>query len=112
MNRVLPLFRRSILDGWRGLVGWTVGILIALFLYLPLYPSFGGNGQMQQISSDTYATRPEWAHADITGDFQDCRAALNGSDAACEWMFPLPGERVFLASIVAVWRPPRTLPGG
>ncbi|RXZ49793.1 ABC transporter permease subunit [Agromyces binzhouensis] len=49
MNRVLPLFRRSMVDGWRGLLGWTIGILAALFLYLPLYPSFGGNGQMQQI---------------------------------------------------------------
>ena len=49
MNRVLPLFRRSIVDGWRGLVGWTIGILAALFLYLPLYPSFGGGGQMQEI---------------------------------------------------------------
>ncbi|MGR2753811.1 ABC transporter permease subunit [Agromyces arachidis] len=49
MNRVLPLFRRSMSDGWRGLAGWTIGILAALFLYLPLYPSFGGNGQMQQI---------------------------------------------------------------
>ena len=49
MNRALPLFRRSIVDGWRGLLGWTAGILVALFLYLPLYPSFGGNGQMQEI---------------------------------------------------------------
>lgn len=49
MNRVLPLFRRSIADGWRGLLGWTGGILVALFLYLPLYPSFGGNGQLQEI---------------------------------------------------------------
>jgi ABC-2 type transport system permease protein len=49
MNRVLPLFRRSIADGWRGLVGWTIGILAALFLYLPLYPSFGGEGQMQEL---------------------------------------------------------------
>lgn len=49
MNRVLPLFRRSIVDGWRGLAGWTVGILFALLLYLPLYPSFGGNGQMQEM---------------------------------------------------------------
>jgi ABC-2 type transport system permease protein len=49
MNRALPLFRRSIVDGWHGLLGWTAGILVALFLYLPLYPSFGGNGQMQEI---------------------------------------------------------------
>ena len=49
MNRFLPLFRRNIADSWRGLVGWTVGLLAALFLYLPLYPSLGGNGQMQAM---------------------------------------------------------------
>lgn len=49
MNRVLPLFRRSIADGWRGVLGWTIGIVGVLFLYLPLYPSFGGNGQLQEI---------------------------------------------------------------
>jgi len=49
MRRVLPLFRRSLADTWRGLLGWTIGILAALFLYLPLYPSIGGNGQMRDI---------------------------------------------------------------
>ena len=49
MKRVVPLFRRSLADTWRGLAGWTVGILAALFLYLPLYPSLAGNGQLQDI---------------------------------------------------------------
>jgi ABC-2 type transport system permease protein len=49
MNRVLPLLRRSLGDTWRGLIGWTIGLLAALFLYLPLYPSLGGNGQLQDI---------------------------------------------------------------
>ncbi|MBM7504448.1 ABC transporter permease subunit [Agromyces aurantiacus] len=49
MNPPLPLFRRSIVDGWRGLLGWTVGLLAALFLYLPLYPTFGGQSQMQDL---------------------------------------------------------------
>lgn len=49
MNRVLPLLRRSLADTWRGLIGWTIGLLAALFLYLPLYPSLGGNGQLQDI---------------------------------------------------------------
>ena len=49
MNRFLPLFRRNLADTWRGVAGWTGGILVALFLYLPLYPSFGGNGQLQEI---------------------------------------------------------------
>jgi ABC-2 type transport system permease protein len=47
MNRVLPLLRRSLADTWRGLAGWTAGILAALLLYLPLYGSIAGSGEMQ-----------------------------------------------------------------
>jgi len=79
MNRVFPLFRRSIADGWRGLAGWTAGILVALFLYLPLYPSFGGNGQMQEmidslppelvqtLSYDQIGSGPGYAQATFFG---------------------------------------------
>ncbi|WP_448004146.1 ABC transporter permease subunit [Agromyces bauzanensis] len=49
MKRVVPLFRRNLADTWRGLALWTVGLLAALFLYLPLYPSLAGNGQLQDI---------------------------------------------------------------
>ncbi|MDQ0895688.1 ABC transporter permease subunit [Agromyces ramosus] len=49
MNRVLPLFRRTLADSWRGLAGWTAGVVATLLLYLPIYPSFGGNGQMQEL---------------------------------------------------------------
>jgi ABC-2 type transport system permease protein len=49
VNAPLPLFRRSIVEGWRGLLGWSVGLLAALMLYLPIYPSFGGQGEMQEL---------------------------------------------------------------
>ncbi|WP_336644806.1 ABC transporter permease subunit [Microbacterium sp. USHLN186] len=49
MNGILPVFRRSIRESWRGLVGWSLGIAAVLFLYLPLYPSFGANGQLEDI---------------------------------------------------------------
>lgn len=49
MTRVLPVFRRSLADSWRSLTGWSLGVAAALFLYLPLYPSMGGNGEMQQM---------------------------------------------------------------
>ena len=49
MARPLPIFRRSIADDWRSLLGWTVGVVGVIALYLPLFPSVGGNGQMQQI---------------------------------------------------------------
>lgn len=49
MRDVLPVFRRWIADSWRSLLGWAAGIAAALLLYLPLFPSIGGNGQMQQM---------------------------------------------------------------
>ena len=49
MPEPLPVFRRALADSWRSLIGWTVGIVAALLLYLPLFPSIGGDGQMQGI---------------------------------------------------------------
>lgn len=49
MRKPLPVFRRALRESWRGLLGWTIGIAAVLFLYLPLFPSIGGNGDMQQI---------------------------------------------------------------
>ncbi len=49
MAKPLPILRRSIADGWRSIVGWTIGIVGVIALYLPLFPSVGGNGQMQEI---------------------------------------------------------------
>lgn len=49
MRDALPIFRRSLRENWRGTLGWTIGVSAVLFMYLPLFPSIGGNGQMQQI---------------------------------------------------------------
>jgi ABC-2 type transport system permease protein len=49
MSAVLPVFRRSIRESWRSLIGWSLGIAAVLFLYLPLYPSFGANGQLDSV---------------------------------------------------------------
>lgn len=49
MTKALPVYRRSIGDSWRSVLGWSVGIAAALFMYLPLYPSIGGNGEIQQF---------------------------------------------------------------
>lgn len=49
MRKPLPVFRHALRESWRGLLGWTVGVAAVLFMYLPLFPSIGGNGQMQQI---------------------------------------------------------------
>ena len=45
----LPVLRRSLLESWRATLGWTIGVAAALLLYLPLFPSIGGNDQMQQL---------------------------------------------------------------
>lgn len=49
MSSVLPVFRRSIRESWRSLIGWSVGIAAVLLLYLPLYPSFGASGQLDGV---------------------------------------------------------------
>lgn len=51
MNGILPVFRRSLRESWRNLVGWTLGIAAVLFLYLPLYSSLSGDGQLEDIIS-------------------------------------------------------------
>ena len=49
MAKPLPIFRRSLGDSWRSLLGWTIGAVGVLSLYLPLWPSVGANGQMEQL---------------------------------------------------------------
>lgn len=49
MRSVLPVFRRALVDSWRSVIGWSLGIAAVLFMYLPLFPSIGGDGQMQQM---------------------------------------------------------------
>lgn len=34
-----PVLTRQLLDGWRGLLGWALGISAAICAYLPLFPS-------------------------------------------------------------------------
>ena len=45
----LPLFRRALADSWRGLIGWGLGLTAVVAMYLPLYPSIGGNPQFVSI---------------------------------------------------------------
>ncbi|WP_311243854.1 ABC transporter permease subunit [Microbacterium sp. WCS2018Hpa-23] len=51
MNGILPVFRRNLRESWRSLLGWTVGVAAVLFLYLPLFPSLGGDGQLEAMIS-------------------------------------------------------------
>lgn len=45
----LPLMRRTLADSWRGLIGWALGLAAVTGLYLPLFPSFGGNSEFLAI---------------------------------------------------------------
>lgn len=35
----LPVLRRWLGDGWRGLIGWSAGVAAVVFVYLPLFPA-------------------------------------------------------------------------
>lgn len=45
----LPLFRRALADSWRALIGWALGLAAVVGMYLPLYPSIGGNPEFVAI---------------------------------------------------------------
>lgn len=49
MSSNLPLFRRALADSWRSLIAWSLGVVAAVMLYLPLFPSLGGNPDMQKL---------------------------------------------------------------
>lgn len=43
------VFRRALADSWRGLIGWGLGLTAVVGMYLPLYPSIGGNPEFVSI---------------------------------------------------------------
>ncbi len=45
----LAVFRRALADSWRGLLGWGLGLTAVVSMYLPLYPSIGGNPEFVSI---------------------------------------------------------------
>lgn len=46
-----PIFTRSVLGSWRGLLAWAVAIVAVLLLYLPLYPSMQTPELSQMINN-------------------------------------------------------------
>jgi ABC-2 type transport system permease protein len=50
-NRPLPVLRRTLADSWRSTIAWAVGLVAAISLYLPLYPSIGGTEMAELIES-------------------------------------------------------------
>ena len=45
------VFLRLALDGWRGMIGWIIGIAAVLGLYLPLYPSIASEQMTELINN-------------------------------------------------------------
>lgn len=46
---LLPILRHSLQESWRSFIGWAIGIVAALCLYLPLFPSLGNSAEMQTL---------------------------------------------------------------
>ncbi|GAB2518479.1 hypothetical protein CATRI_11215 [Corynebacterium atrinae] len=46
-----PIFTRHLVDGWRGQLGWSVGIAAVIGMYLPLFPSLQSPDLEQLIDS-------------------------------------------------------------
>jgi ABC-2 type transport system permease protein len=77
--RILPLFTKALTDSWRSTLAWALGLTAATMLYLPLYPSIGGNSQMQDLINalppemtkalnyDQIATGPGYTQATLFG---------------------------------------------
>ncbi|KGJ72625.1 ABC transporter permease [Cryobacterium roopkundense] len=74
-----PLFSKVFSDSWRSLLAWSLGLVAAASLYLPIYPSMGGSAQMQDLidtlpkelvrslNYDQIGTGPGYAQATIFG---------------------------------------------
>jgi ABC-2 type transport system permease protein len=78
MARPLPLVRRTLRESWRGLIGWSGGIIATLVLYLPLYPSLSGpdlqalvdslpDALIQALGYDQIATGAGYTQASFLG---------------------------------------------
>lgn len=78
MAKPLPVVRRSLQESWRGLIGWSVGIIATLVLYLPLYPSIAGpdlqalvdslpDALVQALGYDQIATGAGYTQASFLG---------------------------------------------
>ena len=39
MRAPLPVFRGWLAEGWRGLIGWAIGLTAVALVYLPLFPT-------------------------------------------------------------------------
>ncbi len=77
--RILPLFRRALLDHWRSTLAWAVGLAAAILVYLPLFPSLGNSDEMQDminalppemtraLNYDQIASGPGYTQATIFG---------------------------------------------
>ncbi|MHA7279505.1 ABC transporter permease subunit [Arthrobacter sp. MDT2-2] len=47
----LPVVRHTVRRSRAGMAGWSVGLIAASFLYLPIYPSMGATGDLEAVIS-------------------------------------------------------------
>jgi ABC-2 type transport system permease protein len=47
--RTLPVFVQDLREGGRALLGWSIGLVVVMLVYLPFYGMMGGNREMQDL---------------------------------------------------------------
>ncbi len=47
----MNLFRRELTESWRGLIGWVLGVVAVVMLYIPFYPNIGGTDMMEVVTA-------------------------------------------------------------
>ncbi|TFD75740.1 ABC transporter permease subunit [Cryobacterium psychrophilum] len=75
----MPVFGNVFTEGWRSLLGWTLGLAAAASLDLPFFPTIGGSPQIQDVidslpqeltrslNYDQIGTGPGYAQATLFG---------------------------------------------
>lgn len=64
----MNLFRQALVESWRGLIGWSLGLAAAVLLYIPFYPSIGGSELTETMSAMFPAEVAELFGLDRMGD--------------------------------------------
>lgn len=78
VSTTTAVFRRLAVDGWRGMIGWIIGIAATLGLYLPLYPAMQSDELVQlmdnfppellnALNMDDIVTGAGYTHASFFG---------------------------------------------
>jgi Putative exporter of polyketide antibiotics len=74
----LPIFRRDTLLSWRGLVGWSAGLIAVCALYLPIYPAMAGDDLQNLLANLPSELIDTLGYSDISSGAGYLQAAVFG----------------------------------